>query len=107
MRIDELFSQNDSKKELDFDLADDLIFFMQNDHEFYRTEVFPVLSKLQKYYKLGKDTSPIMFKNLVLRAYNTYKAKFPIDELEDTLTMEQVKEICNKLYHTERSQLEK
>lgn len=103
MRVDELFSHNDDKKELDFDLIDDLIFFIQNDHNFYRTDYYPFISKFHKYLKSGAETSPSLFKNIVLRAYNVYRSKFNVDGLDDKLTIEQIKEVCNKLYNLEHS----
>lgn len=101
MRIFEFFGENPEKKEVDFDLHDDLAFFMQNDPEFYRKDYFPFLDKFHSSCKKGNELSPAIFKNVVLRGYNDYKKKFPVEGLENSLSMEDLKEVCTKMYKEE------
>ena len=101
MRIVEIFSQDIGKKELEFDLHDDLSFFMQNDPEFYRTEYFPFLTKFHRSYKAGNELSPAIFKKVVLTGFNQYKGKFPTEGLPSELPVEDLREICTKMYSEE------
>lgn len=101
MKIFEIFSQNpEEEKPLDFDLRDDLIYFIKSDHDLYKKEFFPLEIKLKKLVQSGEESSPAMFKNLVTHAYNAYYNKFQDQEsrLEKKLPLEELKEICKKIY---------
>lgn len=109
MKIFELFGSQPLKPEVDFDLHDDLMFFMNNDPEFYRQDYFPFLDKFTHHCNAGRVVSPKAFSPMVIKAYKLYKNKFPIKELEEDLSDADVKDICEKLqsqqlqhYHNEK-----
>ena len=58
----------------DFDLIEDLIFFINNDPEFYRAEYFPVSSAFVNTIKSDKTAQPDHFKNVI--------EKVPIDIIQ-------------------------
>lgn len=97
MKIFELFDSQPLKPEIDYDLSDDLMFFMNNDPEFYRKEYFPFLNKFNRHCDADRVVSPKAFSPLVIKAYKLYKNKFPIQELEENLNDSEIKDICEKL----------
>lgn len=97
MKVFEIFGQEENKK-LDFDLHDDLMFFMDNDPQFYRTKYFPFLSKFKEYTKSGKTVTPKAFRKIVIRAYEDYQKKFNVKELNSTLSEDEVDAIAEKLH---------
>lgn len=101
MLIFEVFGPKHVKEELDYDLHDDLIYFMNADPEFYRTSYFPLQSRFHQHCKSGKSVNPIAFKNIVNKAYESYKKKFPLPQLEESLREDELNEICSKLHQQE------
>lgn len=107
MYITELFDQNPDKKEtLGFDLMDDLVFFMNNDPEFYRKRYYPTMLKFNKYCQEGKKINPRAFENLVKEAYGIYKTKFPVEGLEKDLSEEMCENICKSIHEQECNNVE-
>lgn len=101
MKVFEIFSQHIEEKKIDFDLVDDVIYFMNNDPEFYRKEYFPFLTKFQHHCDKGNQVSPKAFFPVVSRAVDQYKTKFPVDGLEEAMNENQISEICEKLQSQE------
>ena len=107
MNTNELFgSDKDQKKDLGYDLKDDLIFYMHNDPAFYRKEYFPTMLKFDKFCKEGKQVAPRGFENLVKYAYECYQNKFPVEGLEKSLDKQMCKEICEYLHTQETKNCE-
>ncbi len=98
MKIFEILEPTTETKKLDFDLADDLIFYMYNDQEFYRTRFYPAEVKFKSLSKAGNTPGPNSFKNIVKDAYSKYHDKYKVKELEKTLPDETLSQICNKLH---------
>jgi hypothetical protein len=102
MNIEDLLNnKSNQKKELGYDLKDDLVFFMNNDPEFYRKRYFPSAIKFDQYCKEGKKVSPNGFKKLVKEAYSIYKNKFPVEGLEKELSDDMCEEICKEIHSME------
>lgn len=100
MRIDELFNPEQYKKE-DFDLKDDLIFYMNNQPEFYRKHYYPAMCKFKECYDKDIEINPRAFGKLVERAYNLYLKEFPIKGLNETLDKDIFEEVCAEIHKTE------
>jgi len=109
MRIHELLEGKDfddekfvkktgDKREIDFDLPDDLIHFMHNDDDVYRRHLYPSIADCIDRYKDKKPTHLKIFKPAVERSYEVYVKKFPIRELSDKLDEKMLERICNKLH---------
>jgi hypothetical protein len=92
---------------LPFDLADDLMFFMRNDDDFYRRHYYPHVVKCKSHIKQGNDLSPKVFAPMVQHAYECYSKKFPMRELPESLDGEMLSEICGKLRTEERTHIKK
>lgn len=92
---------NKNKKELGYDLMDDLAFFMNNDPLFYRKRYYPTMLKFNNYCKKGKQVSPRGFEKLVKEAYEIYRNKFQVEGLEKELDKEICEKICQHIHEQE------
>jgi hypothetical protein len=102
MLIFELFNQTPTQeKELDYDLKEDLICFMQNDPMFYRESFFPAIHKFKKLSEQGKKVHPKAFGSVVKKAYEQYKEKFPVQGLQESLEGDMFEEICVEIHRME------
>ena len=105
--LDFVKTKNDSgEKELDFDLADDLIFYMNNDDDVYRKHVHPVIAKCVNGKKDNMEINPSAFANAVKECYNSYLEEYPIRELPDSLDNKTLKEICEKFHEEVHKHIE-
>jgi len=103
-KINTKLKSNDTGKandELTFDLAEDLIYFMHNNDDFYRKNLFPVIRICKKNFDQGNNFSHRVFKPVVEKAYDMYQKEFPLRELKDTLEQDMVEQVCKKMYETE------
>lgn len=107
MRIQDLFENTNfdeteyiDKKEgtIDYDLAEDLAFFMNNNDDVYRRSVFPAVTKCVEAFKNKKSVKPSVFKQSALESYRAYKDQYPIRSLPDDLDEELCNEVCEKMY---------
>lgn len=92
-----MFGFKPAAPKIDFDLHDDLMFFMNNDPEFYRSEYYPFLNKFKHHCDAGRTVTPKAFVTVVKKAYEDYKTKFPLPELDESLDEKEIEEICEKL----------
>jgi hypothetical protein len=97
MKIFELFNQSKEESGLDFDLQDDLIFFMNNDPDFYRKEFHPFLTKYNRHCDAGRQVSPKAFFPIVKKAYEEYQSKFQVEKLDADLSEDTLTGICEVL----------
>lgn len=88
----------DGRREVDYDLPDDLIFFMNNDDDVFRRIVYPSVAKCVDRIQSNQKTNPSLFTNAVRESYKNYIKKYPIRELPDDLDDELCKETCNKMH---------
>jgi hypothetical protein len=106
MQIEDLFNANTHKKELGYDLKDDLICFMQNDPDFYRKQYFPVMHRFKEYVESGKLVKSRAFESLVKNAYEQYNNKFKVEGLEPDLEKDMCAEICADLHRIESDNID-
>lgn len=108
MRIVELLEGNDVKDlefvkkdpdgtKIDFDLVEDLTFFMNNDDDMYRRHVYPLITKCVSHIKAKQKIDPMIFKSSVSKCYEQYVEEYPIKELPETLEDKTCKAICKKM----------
>jgi len=110
MRIRELFEgsffkdsdfvmpREDGSREINYDLAEDLVHFMENDDHCYRRYLYPALSEFLDLKEGKKDPKPEIFKKAVEESYKVYIKKFPIRELPDDINEDTLSQACEKLY---------
>ena len=82
----------------DFDIADDLVFFMNNDDDTYRRHVYPKIHNCIESIKAKRKTNSSMFADAVKEGYKNYIKKFPIRELPVELDDKLIKETCDKMH---------
>jgi hypothetical protein len=88
----------DGGREVDYDLPDDLVFFMNNDDDVFRRIVYPSVSRCVDRIDANQKTNPSLFTNAVKESYKQYVKKYPIRELPDNIEEELCKETCKKMY---------
>ena len=86
---------------LDYDLQDDLVFFMNNEPMFYRKQYYPTMLKFYKFYKSGRSVSPRGFERLVSDGYKDYYNKFRSASLPQRLNPEMLEKICHHIHTQE------
>jgi hypothetical protein len=103
MKIFEIFSNpSDEAFTPNFDIGDDLVYFVNNDPQFYRKHYFPFIVKVKEARQNKTKFSSKAFESLVKHAYSTYKQTFQEEpNLPTNLDEELIKEICEKLYEIE------
>ena len=85
-------------EDINYDLAEDLIYFMNNDDDVYRRHVFPSIMNCVDRIDLKQTHSPSLFTNSVKESYKEYVKKFPIRHLPVDLDNKVCEEICDKLH---------
>jgi hypothetical protein len=109
MRITELFESghfddanfvkdDEDGKAINFDLADDLLQFMNQDDDVYRRHVYPLVAKCTHHMNAKRNVKPSFFKPAVQDSYKIYIKKFPIRELPDDLDEKMYEEVCKKMH---------
>ena len=100
MLIQELLEHVEDKNnngiddKLEFDLAEDLTFFMNNDDDIYRRQVYP---SVMKFKQSNGNCDKSVFRDAVHSAYESYCKKFPIKHLPQELPKEVHEQVCNTL----------
>jgi hypothetical protein len=92
---------SNSDKEYVFKLGEDLVFYMNNDDDFYRRHYFPVLKLCKNKHDHNMNFSHRVFKPVIKAAYDQYKQKFPMRELDEQLSEEQCEKIARDVYEQE------
>jgi hypothetical protein len=90
-------SQESGKREINYDLAEDLVYFMQNDDEVYRRNVYPVIARCLTQVRSKSPANPNIFKTAVLDSYKKYIKEYPIRELPQDMDSTLCKETCSKM----------
>lgn len=101
MKIFELYNPNMKREE--FDLTDDLVFFMRNDPQFYRQDYHPFIQKFNRHCDAGRRVTAKAFVPIVKHAFECYKNSFPVEGMEETLSDRDLEEICEKLQSEEHN----
>jgi hypothetical protein len=95
---DDFVQKSGEGRELNFDLAEDLIHFMNQDDDVYRRHTYPAIANCVDKLESKRDPSIGIFKPAVENSYKIYVKKFPIRELPDSLDEELCKQICEKIH---------
>jgi hypothetical protein len=83
---------------INYDLTEDLVFFMNNDDSVYRRFVYPSIATCIDRMESKKDTTPSLFTNAVKESYKTYIKKYPIRHLPDEIEEKFCEEVCKKMH---------
>lgn len=90
--------RGEGKNTINYDLAEDLSFFMQNDDDTYRRHMYPTISRCLEMLKNKKKIGPSLFANAVRESYKNYIKQYPIRELPESLDDKACREICEKIH---------
>ena len=96
-KAEDFVSKTGQGKEINFDLAEDLVHFMNHDDDVYRRHVFPTIAKCIDMHQEQKKPKASMFKGAVEEAYKRYSKEYPIRELPESLDEDQLDEVCGKI----------
>jgi hypothetical protein len=91
-------NQGEDGTGINYDLIEDLTFFMQNDDDVYRRYLYPKVADCVENLKAKHAIKPAMFKTAVESSYKQYIKNYPIRHLPDSLEEEICTEICKKLH---------
>lgn len=107
MRIKDLFEDKQMQlkdfvenNEIKYDLAEDLVFFMNHDDDTYRYHTYPAIVKCLEGIRKNKNPSYSLFKDAALESYKNYCKQYPIRELPSSLDGKIIEEVC-KMIHEE------
>ena len=89
---------NGDKKDIDYDLVEDLAFYMNNDDDVFRNHVYPSIAKCQSNLTAKRPTSASMFKTAVMDSYKKYAEEYPIRELPIELDSKTCDAVCKKVH---------
>jgi hypothetical protein len=92
-------------REIDYDLVEDLIFFMNHNDDAYRRYVYPSIARCVEAVKADKKTNPSLFKSAIENSYNMYIREYPIRELPDKLSEEVFDQVCDKMHEEVRQHI--
>ena len=94
----EFVKKDGANDDIDYDLVEDLVYYMNHDDDAYRRHLYPAVTKCIEGIKAKRSTSPSIFKNAVTECYKTYIQKFPVRNLKDSLEDDLFREVCEKLH---------
>lgn len=97
-KSEEFVKQTDNGHEIDYDLVDDLVFYLNNDDDVYRRCLLPAIHKFIDQLKADDKPKYTIFKNAVSSGYKQYIKQYPIRELPDTIDTKIWKSVCKKIY---------
>ncbi len=97
---DDFVTKTEKGREINYDLAEDLIYFMNHDDATYRRHMYPNITKCIDISERKKKPAASIFKKAVEESYKRYIKEFPIRELPEDIEEELCNEICDKIRET-------
>jgi hypothetical protein len=95
---DNFIKQTEEGNEIDFDLADDLVFYLNNDDDVYRRFLHPAILKCVDKITADEEVKYTIFKSAVAKGYKQYIKQYPIRELPTDIETKIWKEVCKKIF---------
>jgi len=92
------FNQIDKEPKLDYDLMDDVYFYMMNDDDFYRKQYYPTMNKCKQ---TGDNEALMPVVDSCIKEYCT-KYKIP-KQIADQITSEDKKMLMQKIMDGEKA----
>jgi hypothetical protein len=85
-------------RELDYDITEDIAYFMQHDNDAYRRHTHPAIMHCVDRMKRHVKPKADIFAPAIEECYKMYVKQFPIRELPHNLDEETIKQICDKIH---------
>ena len=96
VRLNE-FNHIEKEPKIDFDLVDDVYFYMMNDDDFYRKNYYPAMNKCKQ---TGDNE---MLKPLIDTCIKEYCTKYKIpQQIADQITPEDKNMLMQRMIHSEK-----
>lgn len=92
------FNQIDKEPKLDYDLMDDVYFYMMNDDDFYRKQYYPTMNKCKQ---MGDNEALMPVVDSCIKEYCT-KYKIP-KQIADQITSEDKKMLMQRIMDGEKA----
>lgn len=103
MRIRELLenfedrNNNGLNDKLEYDLGDDLLYFLNHDDDVYRRHIFPAIQTYKNNKNKDRRVKQKLFGGAVNKAYEAYTKRFPRRDLPESLPTEICEKLCDSL----------
>lgn len=94
---EDFVTKTEAGREINYDLAEDLIYFMNHDDTVYRRHLYPNIAKCINISERKKRPAASIFKQAVEESYKQYVKEFPIRELPENIEEKLCNDICDKL----------
>lgn len=85
------------KKQINYDLVNDVIYYMNNNDNVYRQHLYPSIVNCVNRIKSNKSVDSNVFSQAVNAGYKSYINEYPIRELSDELSSSTRKKICDAI----------
>jgi hypothetical protein len=105
-KSEEFVKQTDDGNEIDYDLTDDLVFFLNNDDDAYRRYLLPAVHKFIDKQQAGEEPKYTIFKTAVADGYKQYTKEYPMRELPNEIDTKNWKSACKQLFDTVSKDME-
>ena len=102
---DEFVTPTENGREINFDLVDDLLHFMNHDDDVYRRHVYPSIAECLDAFAEDRETTAGIFKPAVNQSYQAYIKRFPLRELPNSIDPKTLREVCTKLHETTKQDI--
>jgi hypothetical protein len=96
-KSEEFVTKTATGNELNYDLAEDLIHFLNHDDDVYRRHLYPGIAKCMDIVERKKKPAASIFKSAVEEGYKKYIKEYPIRELPDYIDEEMCEDVCKKI----------
>ena len=97
---EDFVTKSEKGREINYDLIEDLIHFMNNDDNAYRRHLYPSIARCIDIIERKKRPAVSIFKSAVEECYQKYSNEFPIRELPNRIDEKTCTEVCEKLRET-------
>lgn len=97
---EDFVTKNATGREINYDLAEDLMHFLNHDDDVYRRHLYPKIAKCIDIIERKKKPAASIFKSAVEEGYQKYVKEFPIRELPDRIDEKTCDDVCNKIRET-------
>jgi hypothetical protein len=94
----EFIEETENRRELNFDLVEDLVYFMNHNDDVYRRHVYPSIANCLDRFTANRPTNASLFKPAVDKSYQIYVRTYPIRELPEHLDDEVLNSVYKKLH---------
>jgi hypothetical protein len=89
---------NENGREIDYDITEDMAYFMNHDDHAYRRHTHPAIMHCVDNMKRHVKPKADVFEPAIKECYKMYIKQFPIRELPNDLDEETIKQICDKMH---------